>query len=103
MAGAVVSPSFWHETKKADPRIGRSRDAGTTWEILNQGFSKSMKGNIEAMVMEVWGDFYALFAGTTDGEIFYSHDEGDHWVKIVEGLPAISKHGHYSLLKRVAA
>lgn len=102
-AGAVVSPSFWHETKMADSRIGRSRDAGTTWEILNQGFPQSMKANIEAMVMEVWGESYAIFAGTTDGEIFDSDDEGDHLTKIVEGLPVISKHGHYSLLKRVAA
>ena len=33
-----------------------------------------------------------------NGEIFYSDDEGERCSKIVEGLPPISKYGHYMVL-----
>jgi photosystem II stability/assembly factor-like uncharacterized protein len=103
MAGSVVSPSFWPQTKSADTRIARSRDHGDNWELLTEGFAEHMKENVEAMALEAWDRSCAVFAGTTAGDIYLSEDEGDHWTKIVSGIPAISKHGHYSLLKRVAA
>ncbi len=50
-------------------------------------------------MMETWNGSYSLFAGTTDGEVFFSEDEGDNWTKIIDGLPPISKHGHYKILQ----
>ena len=47
------------------------------------------------MTMEVSDSSQAVFAATTDGDILYSDDEGDRWSKIAEGLPAVSKNGHY--------
>jgi len=99
MAGASTAPSYWRKNGTADPRIARSRDGGRDWEILNEGLPEHIRGNVEAMVMDVWDDSFALFAGTTDGDIFYSDDEGEHWIRIVTGLPPISKHGHYKLLQ----
>ena len=35
------------------------------------------------------------FAGTTDGDVFYSDDEGEHWQTIIKGIGAVSKSHHY--------
>jgi hypothetical protein len=45
-----------------------------------------IRGNIEALSMDVWNRGAALFAGTTDGEVFYSTDEGESWEKIIQGI-----------------
>jgi hypothetical protein len=37
----------------------------------------------------------AIFAGTTDGDVFYSEDEGNHWQTIIKGIGAVSKSHHY--------
>jgi len=51
------------------------------------------------MTLEAWNGSCALFLGNTDGDIFYSDDEGENWHKIGESLPAISKGGHSMNLK----
>ena len=94
-AGSKTNPGTWITTHTADPRIARSRDGGQNWEILDGGLPTEIRGNIEAMSMDVWENGFALFAGTTDGEVFSSEDQGDHWKKIIEGLPPISKVGHF--------
>ncbi len=99
MAGAKTVPGRWGTTHTADSRIARSRDGGRHWEILEQGLPEHIRGNIEAMSMNVWQDGFALFAGTTDGDVYYSEDEGNNWKKIIEGLPPLSKVGHFRYLK----
>jgi len=42
---------------------------------------------------------YTLFAGTTDGEVFASDDEADHWTRIASGLAPVSKIHHYRNLQ----
>ncbi len=98
-AGALHNPRTWRESHVADSRVARSRDGGRNWEVLHQGLPERVRGNIEAMAMEVWNGSSALFAATTDGEIFFSDDEGDQWTTIVDGLPPISKAGHYTRLR----
>lgn len=95
VAGSRTNPGTWRTTHTADPRIARSRDGGQNWELLDGGLPSAICGNIEAMAMNVWEDGFSLFAGTTDGEVFSSEDQGDHWKKIIEGLPAVSKVGHF--------
>ena len=56
-----------------------------------------MKANFEAMTLEAWNGSCALFLGNTDGDIFYSDDEGENWHRIAQ-LPAVSKGGHHMLL-----
>jgi photosystem II stability/assembly factor-like uncharacterized protein len=99
MAGAITAPTHWRKNGTADARIARSRDSGKTWEILSKGLPEHLRGNFEAMVMEIFDHSFCLFAGTTDGDVFYSDNEGEHWTKIATGLPPISKYGHYKLLQ----
>ena len=82
----------------ADPTVARSRDAGRSWEILER-FPKSLRGNIEAMCMAAWSNSFGLFAGTTDGEVFFSEDEGENWSRIATGLAPVSKVGHYQQVR----
>jgi photosystem II stability/assembly factor-like uncharacterized protein len=98
-AGARENPRAWRTTHDADSTIARSRDSGKTWESLEKALPGHLRGNIEAMAMEVCDGSFSLFAATTDGDILYSDDEGGKWSKIVEGLPAVSKDGHYLRLR----
>ena len=99
MAGAISTPGTWRKTHTADSRIARSRDGGKNWQILHQGLPEHLRGNVEALAMEVSNGSAALFAGTTDGDVFYSEDEGEHWDKIVAKLPPICKWGHQRNLR----
>lgn len=51
------------------------------------------------MPMEVWNGSVALFAGTMNGDVFYSEDEGERWNKVVSKLPPICKWGHQRNLR----
>lgn len=103
VSGAISSPGSWRKTQTANARIGRSRDGGRNWQVLEGGLPEHIRGNIEAISMNVWPGGYALFAGTTDGRIFFSDDEGESWSTIGQGLPSVSKGGHYRNLPREAA
>jgi photosystem II stability/assembly factor-like uncharacterized protein len=102
MAGSACSPGDWRQTNDADAAIGRSRDAGRTWELLTRGLPAHIVGNFEAMTMAAWPGGYALFAATTDGDVFASEDEGATWATIASGLAPISKGDHYVPLRRPA-
>ena len=95
VAGAKTGPGTWRKLHTADARIARSRDGGKSWDILNGGLPEHIRGNIEGMAMDVWNGGFALFAGTTDGDVFYSDDEGEHWQTIIKGIGPVSKSHHY--------
>lgn len=99
-SGAISSPGTWRNTKTADARVARSRDGGKSWEILSRGLPEHIRGNIEAITMDVSPQGFSLFAGTTDGFVFCSEDQGDSWSTIARGLPAVSKGGHYRNLPK---
>jgi photosystem II stability/assembly factor-like uncharacterized protein len=98
VVGAENNPGTWIESKSANPRMARSRDGGETWELLGRGMPDHLKANFEAMTLEAWDGSCAVYAGNTDGEVYASEDEGESWSRIAEGLPPISKWGHYMLL-----
>ena len=99
MAGAISTPGTWRKTHTADSRIARSRDGGQSWQVLRHGLPEHMRGNVEALAMEVCDGSAALFAGTTDGDVFHSEDEGEHWSRIASNLPPICKWGHQRNLR----
>jgi photosystem II stability/assembly factor-like uncharacterized protein len=98
-AGARENPRAWRTTHDADSTIARSRDGGKNWEVLETVLPGHLRGNIEAMAIEVCDGSSSLFAATTDGDILFSDNEGDRWSKIAEGLPAVSKGAHYLRLR----
>lgn len=99
MAGATGSPRTWHETNHADSHIGRSRDGGESWELLSGGLPVPMDGNMEAMSLISWPGGFELFTATTGGDIYCSDDEGEHWSKIMDGLPSVAKSRHDKILQ----
>jgi photosystem II stability/assembly factor-like uncharacterized protein len=103
VAGGKTGPGTWRKLHTADSRIARSRDGGKSWEILHNGLPEHIRGNVEAFSMDAWNGGYALFAGTTDGEVFSSDDEGENWKKIIQGIGAVSKAHHYQNLQMSAA
>lgn len=94
-AGAAASPGAWRNLNGAFARVARSRDAGRTWQYLEGGLPKEARANVEALTMNAYPGGFSLFAGTTDGEVFYSKDEGEHWSTIARGLAPVSKSGHF--------
>jgi photosystem II stability/assembly factor-like uncharacterized protein len=98
LAGAEADPFHWMETKSANPRIARSRDGGNSWEILGRGMPEHLDANFEAMTLEAWDGKCTVYAGNTDGDIYATEDEGENWVKVVEGIPSLSKTIHYTIL-----
>ncbi len=95
VAGAKTGPGTWRKLHTADARVARSRNGGKTWEIVGRGLPDHIRGNIEGMAMDVWNGGSALFAGTTDGDVFYSEDEGEHWQTIIQGIGPVSKSHHH--------
>jgi photosystem II stability/assembly factor-like uncharacterized protein len=100
--GSRTSPGGWRTTHDADSRVMRTRDGGRSWDELTNGLPEHIIGNVEAMAMDVWDGGYALFAATTDGDVFGSEDEGEHWQHLAKGLPAISKVNHYAALGKAS-
>lgn len=95
VAAAHDNPASWRTTGFAGARISRSRDGGTSWEVLGNGLPDRMQASIEAMCLEDWGESCSVFAGTTSGEVYSSDDGGERWTRIISGLAPISKAGHY--------
>jgi hypothetical protein len=98
VAGAKTGPGTWRKLHTADSRIARSRDGGKSWDILTGGLPEHIRANIEGMAMDAWNGGSAIFAGTTDGDVFYSDDEGNNWQTIIKGIGPVSKSHHYDNL-----
>ena len=95
MAGPRFAPPRWGETGVADPTVMRSRDSGVSWEEIRSGLPDPIIGNIEAMGMHNAGEDLMLVAGTATGEVFCCDEPGERWELVANGLPPISKGGHY--------
>lgn len=102
-AGARTEPGTWRDVRTADSAIVRSDDEGRTWRTLDQGLPEHIHGNIGTMSMNRWRGGFCLFAGDTDGDIFASSDEGEHWSVLASDLPPVCKGIHYKVLPKVVA
>ena len=98
MTAGQQSPSAWRKEHTAQTRISRSRDGGTTWEVLSGGLDDKFHHAVEALCLEEAGGSVRIFAATTGGDVLLSEDAGDTWSTIVSDLAPISKGGHYKAL-----
>jgi len=98
-AGASGSPGAWRTSHDANAAIARTRDSGATWEYVSNGLPGHLRGNIECMTMNAFPGGFELVAGTTDGDVFFSADEGESWQTIARSLPPVSKGGHFRNLR----
>jgi hypothetical protein len=70
--------------------IWRSRNRGESWEALTNGLPQRayLVSLREAMATDTC-DEAGIYVGTSTGQIFYSHDGGDHWDLLADYLPPI--------------
>jgi photosystem II stability/assembly factor-like uncharacterized protein len=94
--GGGTPPNVWRQTGDAASTVARSRDGGKTWEDLAL---PHLRGNIEAATLVTWSGGYGFLAGTTDGEVFASMDQGQTWEQIASGLAPVSKCIHHRNLQ----
>jgi photosystem II stability/assembly factor-like uncharacterized protein len=105
LAAAAHNPATWQRSHFSGSRVFRSTDAGRTWRVLpfHQGRPDPMRQEIGALCLEDREDGFSLFAGTTDGEVFWSQDGGESWAQIAGGLAPIAKKHHDVSLVAAAA
>ena len=73
------------------PAVYRTRDAGESWERLDQGFPEGQAWWTvyrQGMAADAAADV-GLYLGTSTGELWASADEGDSWSLIARHLPDI--------------
>ena len=99
LTAGVGWPSQWYEIGKARGKIVRSRDGGNTWQHLLGGLPNGQRAVYSALTIEAWKGGYALYAADTDGLVFESLDEGEHWTIVAE-VPPVSKGEFYRALAR---
>ena len=72
-------------------RVARSRDAGSTWELLEQGLPQENAYALvlrEAMTADD-RDPAGVYFGTSGGSLFYTRDAGDRWHELSAHLPPV--------------
>lgn len=102
LSAAEHGPGSWRSSHFAGSRISRSTDGGLHWQQVLGGLPDRMQSAIEALCLEQSGHTFNVFAGTTAGEVWASHDQGVHWSCVVSGLAPVSKGGHFRNLAAAA-
>ena len=92
-------PNTWYRRKRAQGRIGRSRDGGATWERLLGGLPDGQRSLFSALSLLAYRDGFDLFAVDTDGQVFESRDGGDRWTMIADIAPVSKGEFHRALAK----
>ncbi|MCY4582940.1 MAG: YCF48-related protein, partial [Chloroflexi bacterium] len=101
VSASQTGPRSWVQDSSAGGfaggRIARSADGGRSWNVLTGGLPDRLHGNVEAMCLEESRESVQLFAGMTDGEIWWTGDGGDSWSKVAQ-LASVSKSVHAEML-----
>lgn len=75
-----------HQMADFDPYIYVTRDYGTTWTRIDAGIERSPSSFVH-VVREDPARRGMLYAGTDNG-VWFSVDDGAHWMRLRNGLPA---------------
>lgn len=100
VAGGSADPYHWMQTKCADPRVARSMDGGTSWQVVDGGMPGKFNASFEAMAIEAWSGGSSIYLGNTDGEVWISDDDGNNWRCAVSEVGAVSKTIHHTILRQ---
>jgi photosystem II stability/assembly factor-like uncharacterized protein len=87
VGAAGRTPGSWASTG-ADAAVYRSEDWGGSWKIAEGPFP--LKGMIASIVIDP-DNRARLFAGTNDGLLLTSADEGKSWTTVLKELPRIEE------------
>jgi photosystem II stability/assembly factor-like uncharacterized protein len=83
---------IWPRTSPGGkPAVYRTQDRGGSWARLDAGFPREhgyFTVKRQAMTCDT-ADPLSLYLGTTGGQIWGSHDEGQSWALLADGLPEI--------------
>ena len=101
VSGGFATPNFWIEERSAKGTILLSEDGGHNWRSPRKGFPQG-RANVEAMSICAYPGGYDILAGTSDGDVFLSSDEGETWHLILSGIAPIAKPTHDTLIAGVA-
>jgi photosystem II stability/assembly factor-like uncharacterized protein len=99
LTGGDGWPPHWYKRGRGRGKILRSRDAGKSWERLLGGLPDGQRAVFGGLTIEAWDGGSALYAADTDGQVFESRDDGDHWT-IIADVPPVSKGEFYRALVR---
>jgi photosystem II stability/assembly factor-like uncharacterized protein len=84
------SPRVWNERPQgADTHLYRSEDQGRTWQRLTGGLPDPTTAAIRAICGDD-NDPDTVLVGLIDGTVRATHDGGDKWEQVVEGLPPVN-------------
>jgi len=86
----IEGPEF-RCTVKGRLRVGRSRDGGKSWTLLDRGLPRKnayLLVQREAMASDDRSPAGVYF-GTTGGHVFYTRNAGDSWHALAEYLPPV--------------
>jgi photosystem II stability/assembly factor-like uncharacterized protein len=98
LCGSHANPGTWISRHTANAAVMVSRDCGENWSQATTGLPEPLTANLEAMCLYEWSGGTELFAGSTDGKVYFSADGAEHWRLIGGDLAPISKVEHYRLL-----
>jgi hypothetical protein len=99
MAVGVGWPPHWYASGRAQGKIARSRDGGTSWERLLGGLPDGQRALFSALSLHVHPAGFELFAADTDGQLFVSSDGGDRWTIVADLAPVSKGEFHRALAK----
>lgn len=86
---AAKGPGRAHGKGAAGARIYRSR-AGGPWSALEGGLPTPLEAFPYALVTDP-GSPGHVYAGLSDGAVWFTVDQGDHWVRLAVDLPAVER------------
>ena len=78
--------------------VYRSKDGGLTWERLKQGLPAGLTGNIAVAVGPTNPSHIYALIETTDGMLWDSKDQGDHWAKVSDFHGLSARPFYFSLM-----
>src|SRR5256886_257787 len=78
--------------------VYRSKDGGLTWERLTQGLPSGLTGNTAVAVGPTNPSHIYALIETTDGMLWDSKDQGDHWAKVSDFHGLSARPFYFSLM-----